>query len=158
MAEPRLVADEMLGRLARYLRMLGADTIYARGWTDDEIVQRSAADGRTVLTRDRLLARRSAGALLLTSPRLDAQLRSVWQAFPALAHTPQFLRCTECNGELGPLAPGRAVTGAPGIPWDRITTGLVVMECRACGHLYWEGSHTRSVRDRLLEWEASGAP
>src|SRR5580658_184832 len=58
-------ADEMLGRLARYLRMVGLDTAYVPGLTDDEVVRRAGAEGRTLLTRDRQLARRVPGAFLV---------------------------------------------------------------------------------------------
>ncbi|HUJ77898.1 MAG TPA: Mut7-C RNAse domain-containing protein [Thermoplasmata archaeon] len=138
----RWLADEMLGRLARYLRFAGLDTEYVRDATDDAIAARARADGRTLLTRDRALARRVAGSLLLASPSLDEQLRAVWTTFPDLPRVPSFDRCTRCNGRLTEASAGtpRPDGGAPPGP---------IYVCGSCGHQYWEGSHTARVRERL---------
>ena len=156
MPPPRLLADEMVGRLARYLRFLGCDTEYARGWSDDEIVRRASAEGRVVVTRDLQLSRRAKNSLLLTSSRLEDQLRATWAAFPDIPPEPRFERCTECNGALSRFEPA-APSAADGIPWERVAGGLRLYRCGACGHVYWEGSHTDDVRRRLRAW-AAGSP
>jgi uncharacterized protein with PIN domain len=126
----------MLGRLARYLRFLGHDTEYVQGQSDAEIRRRALAEGRRLLTRDRELAARTPGALLIASPRLDAQLRAVHRAYPEVPFEIRFDRCTQCNGTLAPSASapeGLRVQGA-------------VFQCRTCGHQYWDGSHTARIR------------
>lgn len=151
-ALPRWIADEMVGRLARYLRMVGCDTTYARGLSDEEIVRRARDEGRVVLTRDRHLAARAEQALLLESPHLPDQWRAVRAAFPELPAEVNFQRCTECNGLLEPMAaPDR---GAPvtGVPWDRVASGMPLYRCRDCAHYYWEGTHTADVRARIASW------
>src|ERR1700682_4425207 len=55
---PRFVADGHLGKLARHLRMAGFDTLWTNHWNDDEIVQISAGQKRTILTRDKGMLRR----------------------------------------------------------------------------------------------------
>ncbi len=150
MAPPRLLADEMVGRLARYLRMMGADAEYARGWSDDEIVRRAAAEGRTIVTRDRALAHRAVAAVLLTSPRLEDQVREVRLAFPELDPNLTFERCTLCNGVLAPFQPDPADRANGRVP---ARPGLALFRCAGCGHVYWEGSHTDSVRRRLRAWQ-----
>jgi uncharacterized protein len=149
---PRILADEMVGSLARYLRMVGCDTAYARGWTDDEIVERARREARVVVTRDRALARRLPDSVLLTSTDLGAQVRQMWAALPSLPREVRFDRCTLCNGSLDLLPRGASAGAQPGVPRNRVEAGLAVYQCRACGHLYWEGSHTTSVRQRLREW------
>jgi uncharacterized protein len=153
-ARPRLLADEMVGRLARYLRMLGCDTLYAHGWSDDEIVARARDDGRTVLTRDRALSSRVESAVLLRSSALPEQLRQVVAAIPDLPRTVSFERCTVCNGPLRPRA------GPPGDPapiHPRGPPAGPVFECTDCGHAYWEGTHTAAVRQHFAEW-VGGVP
>ena len=154
MATPRLLADEMVGSLARYLRMLGCDTTYARGWEDDEIVRRASDEGRVVVTRDRELARRVPRSLLLTSPRLSEQVRAAWAAFPELPADVRFERCTLCNGLLDPDQRTGPGTPEDGIPWDRVAEGLCLYRCRDCQHVYWEGTHTAEVRRRVRAWAA----
>ncbi|MFI5413305.1 MAG: Mut7-C RNAse domain-containing protein, partial [Candidatus Lutacidiplasmatales archaeon] len=98
MAELTWLADEMVGRLARYLRFVGCDTYYARGLSDDEILQQAKNEHRVIVTRDRRLSARAERALLLESPHLADQWRAVRSAFPELPLTVEFVRCTECNG------------------------------------------------------------
>lgn len=150
MEEPRWLADEMLGRLARYLRFLGYDTEYVRGRPDDEIARKAAADNRVLLTRDRDLAGRVARSLRLESSDLDDQLRAVRAAFPDLRGDVAFTRCTLCNGILAAWAPDPGEPWPAEVPMDRAARGLAVYRCEACRHLFWEGSHSASVRARLL--------
>jgi|SRR5579871_3184351 len=142
---PPLWADEMLGRLARYLRILGYDTVYRPGLSDDAVVAALAADPRLLVTRDRGLARRlPARSLLLTSTALPEQLRAVARTLPGFTGVPTFDRCTRCNGQLGP-APTDASGG----------TGGPTFVCLACRHVYWEGSHTARVRSDVARWLAA---
>ena len=158
MDEPRWLADEMVGRLARYLRFLGYDTEYVRGASDDLIVERARRETRILLTRDRALASRVPGAIWLNGSALVDQLRAVRTAFPSLSFEARFLRCSLCNGELdvsSPLAGHEAPGNPPGPPHR---SGVQVYACRRCGHLYWEGSHTADVRRRLRSWFPAEAP
>ena len=155
MAPPRWIADEMVGRLARYLRMVGCDTAYARGLSDDEIVRIAEAEERIVLTRDRRLAERAAGSLLLTSPALPDQWRAVRAAFPETPKDVRFERCTECNERLERVTSPPAGMRPEGVPWDRVDAGLALYRCVGCGHYYWEGSHTADVRARIAGWETT---
>ncbi|MCI4331756.1 MAG: Mut7-C RNAse domain-containing protein [Thermoplasmata archaeon] len=142
---PRWLADEMLGRLARYLRFMGFDTAYARGLPDEEVAAWAKREGRTVLTRDVELARRFSPSLLIVETELPRQLAAVRDEFPAIPWEVTFDRCTECNGKLGRWKPpgGR---WPPHVPRERVDAGLPVYACETCGHLYWEGSHTDAVR------------
>ncbi|MFZ0892229.1 MAG: Mut7-C RNAse domain-containing protein [Thermoplasmata archaeon] len=151
--DPRWLADEMLGRLARYLRFLGYDTAYARGIDDPAIAERALREGRILVTRDRALAGRVPESILVASPELSEQLKTVKRAYPALRTQVRFERCTLCNGmlqsrdssELTPLA----------IPDAVRSSGVPIYRCGECGHLYWEGSHTAEIRRRMTEWFGS---
>lgn len=150
---PRWLADEMVGRLGRYLRFLGHDTEYVRRLSDDEVAERARSEARVLLTRDRELAGRVPGALLLTSPDLAEQLRAVRRAFPAAGYEVRFVRCSVCNGELAPWTPPAAPDAWPAeLPRERVEGGLEVFACRRCGHRFWEGSHTERIRALLREW------
>ena len=146
MTAPRFLADEMLGRLARYLRMVGCDTTYVRGWPDDAIVARAREEGRILLTRDRALAARTPAAILLTGVDLPDQLRQLVHALPQVPREVAFVRCTLCNGDLLP------VPADPDRPPRPERAGTPVFACASCGHRYWEGSHTSDVRRHLAAW------
>jgi uncharacterized protein len=146
----------MVGRLARYLRFVGCDTVYVRGASDDEIVDQGRREGRVVLTRDRELAARAEAALLLTSPNLADQWKAVRRAYPEVPSELRFERCSECNGRLEWFVPPSGAPRAAGIPWDRVDAGLALYRCTECGHCYWEGTHTRSIGERLAAWATEG--
>lgn len=158
MAELRWLADEMVGRLGRYLRFLGYDTEYVRGLEDGEIARRARAEGRVLLTRDRSLAAQVPGALLLASPDLEDQLRAVRAAHPALRLDIAFERCSLCNGPLRPWHPTAGVPLPEELPRERVEAGLAVYACDRCGHRYWEGSHTARIRERLEKVAAGATP
>jgi len=157
-AEPRWLVDEMLGRLARYLRFVGYDTEYARGMGDTAIAERARHERRTIVTRDRALARAVAGSVRIDSPVLSAQWGELRRAYPSLRSVPSFDRCTACNGRLreGPTS-SVAGTGVE-LPPALVETGGPIFVCEACGHVYWDGSHTRRVRATLAEWSGRAPP
>lgn len=158
MSPPRWLADEMVGRLARYLRLVGCDTVYAKGLDDREILVRAAQESRVILTRDRQLARRATRALLLTLPDIAGQWRAVRAAYPDVPDRVQPSRCTECNAPLHQVPPPVAHGPGSNVPWDRVDRGLALYRCEACEHLYWEGSHTAAINARLAAWAEEPAP
>ena len=136
----RFVLDEHLGRLARYLRLLGFDAWWRPGTDDGELARRSAGEERVLLTRDRGLLKRGAvtlGAYVReTDPR--RQVLEVLRRFDLAGDLEPFTRCLVCNGLLEPA--GRAevagrVPPAVGRSQARFST------CPDCSRVYWEGSH-----------------
>jgi uncharacterized protein with PIN domain len=143
---PPLLADAMLGRLAHWLRLAGYDTIYARDWSDHQIVARARAEGRLVLTRDRGLARRRGiDCLLLDSQDLEGQLEEVRQA---LGPPPADLepRCPTCNGMLREIAKDEVRERVPPYVYR---TYERFRYCVHCDQLYWPGSHWKDVQSTL---------
>ncbi|MBW3571156.1 MAG: Mut7-C RNAse domain-containing protein [Gemmatimonadetes bacterium] len=145
---PRFAADAMLGRLARWLRTLGFDTAYDPAVHDPELVALAAAEGRVLLTRDRHLVahlRPERAGLITDDAPLD-QLRQVVAAC-ALAPPPAlFSRCPVCNAQLRPATEDEAATLVPAA--SRALPGPV-SRCPGCARVYWEGSHTRRMRQAL---------
>jgi uncharacterized protein with PIN domain len=142
--EPRFVADQMLGRLAARLRLLGYDTLTVHDLADSEVTRLAA--GRILLTRDAALARTQAVPahfVVATSPR--EQLAEV---VAALALTPDpsrlFTRCTLCNTPVEPAAEAD-VDIPPGVR----DQGLAFFRCPGCGQVYWRGSHVDRILDDL---------
>src|SRR5947207_15196818 len=97
---PPLLLDAMLGRLARWLRLMGYDAAYIPDTDDLEVVRQARAEARVILTRDRGLAQRSGiTAILIDSQRLDEQLAEVRQHIGP-PHEPNIPRCGKCNAPL----------------------------------------------------------
>ena len=92
--EPRFLADRMLGKLARWLRILGFDTEYADDTRDVEIVQRAAEESRILLTRDReLSANRKIRAIYIPGIEIEDQLITVMNSLGFTPHI-RTVRCT----------------------------------------------------------------
>jgi uncharacterized protein with PIN domain len=141
-----LLADAMLGRLARWLRLIGYDTTYARDWSDHQIVARARAEARLVLTRDHELAgRQGIDCLLIESQDLEGQLEEVRQA---LGPPPADLepRCPTCNGMLRQVAKEEVGERVPPYVYR---TYERFRYCAHCDQFYWPGSHWEDVQNRL---------
>ncbi|HHN74700.1 MAG TPA: hypothetical protein ENK10_05675 [Acidobacteria bacterium] len=152
MAEtPRFIADVMLGRLARWLRIVGCDVSWNSRWDDATIASLAAQEGRWVLTRDRgLLARRTVRrGLLIDSQQLEQQLQQVAERFGLdFSAGPRFTRCTFCNQRLEVLDRAEARGRVPPFVWRQQAS---FSTCRACGRIYWRGSHATLAATHLTE-------
>jgi len=138
----------MLGRLARWLRVLGFDTLYEPTLSDPELVARAELDGRIVLTRDRALLRdlRPERAVEITSDDPLVQLSAVVERCELAPPAALFTRCLLCNVILDDLPDdaGRALLP----PKSRELPGPV-RRCSRCGRVYWNGSHARRMQATL---------
>lgn len=139
---PSFLADAMLGRLARWLRVLNYDAEYATG-TDAMIAAQAQSEGRHVLTRDRQLAAetRATGSLLVQSETPLIQLKEVVEHFGLSIPDELFQRCLVCNVPLEHLPRGTRTDAPPDVVAER--------RCPRCGRVYWEGSHTKRMRAAL---------
>jgi uncharacterized protein with PIN domain len=146
MDTPRFVADVMLGRLARWLRALGYDTLYFRDAPDRRLLAVALAEGRRLLTRDVALARRAREVgLLVRAEGLDAQIEEVAEACGLLGRR-ALSRCLECNGLLAPSTPA-AVRGR--VPPYTFATQREFWTCAGCDRVYWAGTHVEGIQRRL---------
>lgn len=158
-AEPeRWLADAMLGKLARYLRFLGADTVYVRELSDPEIIVRAAGESRTVITRDRGLAGAVPGTILLRTVAVREQLAEMFARVPGLARVPSFDRCPECNSVLTPWDGAPADGPAAGVAREVRSRGLAVAECPTCDRYFWDGSHADRIRQVVSDALAEAWP
>jgi uncharacterized protein with PIN domain len=147
-SEPRFFADAMLGNLARWLRILGFDTAYHPSIPDAELVRRSLAEGRHILTRDRALEAewRVSHCTVLAKEDVEAQVGEVLQRFGLRDKIRLFTRCTLCNAPLAPLSREEARDRVPARVQETHESFAACPECR---RVYWEGSHTQRIRRRL---------
>jgi uncharacterized protein with PIN domain len=144
-AEPvRFAADAMLGKLARWLRLLGFDCSWAVDVPDADLVRGAVEAGRIVLTRDRALPEewRVSGICVLESETTFDQLCEVVRRFDLADSVRLFSRCSACNRELAPAAPADVASRVPA----RVLAGCDSFRaCAGCGRIYWEGSHARRI-------------
>ncbi len=146
---PRLLIDAMLGKLARWLRLMGFDAAYLPDVDDIVLVRHARAEGRLVITRDHgLAARRGVEALLIDSQDLEGQLDEVLTALgtPPPDATP---RCTLCNEPLVALSRDAAEERVPPYVWRNQDT---FSQCPLCRRVYWPGTHWDAIQEQVARW------
>ena len=148
--EPRFFVDVMLGKLARWLVLLGYDSKFAgcTGASDLELMTKAQSEGRIFITRDRRIPD-TAGVrkVVILHEDLEDQLRQLagelsLKPDPAL----RFSRCTDCNEPLKPLAREEAL---PLVPPKVQTLDTPFWRCPLCGKVYWSGTHTDGIVQTL---------
>lgn len=148
--EARFIADHMLGSLARWLRNLGYDTIYPGPLDDEELRAMALREGRTLLTRDWELGQRTPGAVTIASDDLDEQLRQVVADLGLTVDHPM-TRCSLCNVLLVEANSDEAGAAVPSGVLDRHRE---FWRCPSCGRFYWQGTHWKSMMERVEELRA----
>jgi hypothetical protein len=142
----KFIADVMLGKLAKHLRLLGNDVLYDPAFSDNDLIRLALEQDRVILTRDTGLASRPLAQrhLFIGSDHVDVQLRQVLDAFPEGRSSATLTRCSVCNGVLSPLNKRDA---RDRVPEQVLRTASAFFQCRACERVYWEGSHVKNMAD-----------
>ncbi|HLK86155.1 MAG TPA: Mut7-C RNAse domain-containing protein [Candidatus Binataceae bacterium] len=144
-AAPRFAADRMLGRLARWLRLLGADVLFDPALGGGGLLARARAEGRIALTRDKRL-RTASDALYLEGNLLRDQLREVLARFPFHPHRAAFTRCSCCNE---PLCEASREAMARRVPPFVYASQERFLRCPRCNRVYWRATHPERIRREL---------
>jgi len=150
---PAFVLDSNLGRLARYLRLLGFDCLYQNDYDDETVANIADQEQRIVLTRDRALLQRRiiTRGYFVREVRPRLQVKEVLARFDLYRLITPFSRCTRCNGDLQTVNKQAIEERLEPKTRKYFDTFRI---CTSCGQIYWQGSHhARSLRliDELKE-------
>jgi hypothetical protein len=145
--KPKFFADEMLGRLAKWLRLLGYDTKYSSGIPDSDLIDIAVREGRVILTRDtRLIVRRKCqDYIFIRDDRWREQLRQVCSE--AELNSDAILTiCPVCNAPLKAIEKALAKKRVPAYVYD---TQERFAACDQCSRIFWEGTHAEGIAGEL---------
>lgn len=150
---PRFIIDCNLGRLARYLRLLGFDCLYRNDYRDTDVAVISQQQHRIVLTRDRRLLHHKVvdHGFFIRNIHPKDQVREVLQRLDLYRLARPFTRCTRCNGTLESVE--KETIDALLEPKTRRYYS-VFRQCPDCHQVYWQGSHharTLKLVEEFLE-------
>jgi len=152
-SEPLFIVDTMLGNVARWLRILGYDTKYDRGYKDWEILKIARDENRVVITRDKGLHNRA----------LNNGLKSIYLEMDDMAERLAYIslhvgirlyvdltksRCPICNGELIKIGKDQVKDKVPQKVY-RLYSDF--WKCTKCGKIYWIGGHWVMIENILNE-------
>ena len=154
---PRFVADVMLGRLAKWLRIAGFDVLYSNRFCDNELISLSNKENRILLSLDsRLLVRKSVkNFIFLEDPSLKEQIRQVLDFTHSTRFPAPLSRCLSCNESLKDV-PQESVRHQ--VPAYVYKTQSHFKSCPRCRKVYWSGTHRKSVLNALEKLGESAKP
>ncbi len=142
----KFIADVMLGRLAKRMRLRGFDVLYDRTIDDNDIIRLALEQGRVILTRDTALAERplAANHLFIISDDVREQIRQVLCAYCLDGFPQPLTRCSKCNEPLAAISRDDARDLVPAHVYE---TRGAFLQCPLCRRVYWTGTHVRRMRD-----------
>ncbi len=140
----RFVIDNHLGRLCKYLRILGFDAVFNPAWSDEEIISISNREKRIILTRDRGILKngRTLFGCLIRSVNPEEQVRQVIDRFDLYNSFALMTRCLKCNGDIISV-PAESVMSGIGENTKKFFRDFY--RCSSCGQIYWKGSHYENM-------------
>ena len=143
----RFVCDEQLGRLARWLRLQGFDTVYRCPFPDTELLHCAQAEGRILITRDGNLSAKTLFSSIVVIQSTDYQVQLAELRRMVKAGKPRsFSRCLDCNEPIGAVAKEQAKGK---VPEEVFKTYQEFYTCPSCRKIFWKGSHVKNSAKRL---------
>lgn len=145
MLEKRFVVDHMLGKIAKWLRVLGFDARYERVTCTNQL-DAYAREGFFIITRNRRWSAHSHVIMPLSNDPME-QLHEIIDRVPILFSEIKLLhRCLLCNRPLEQLLRDCAFGRVPDYVFE---TNVQFRQCPGCGKIFWRGSHPRHMTERL---------
>jgi len=149
--EPKFITDVHLGKLTRYLRMMGLDVYYKNDITDIKIVNISLQEIRAILTMDKDLLKRNeiTHAYWIRNSDPERQTVEVVKRFQLQKRIKEFTRCLECNTLLKETSKEKIGTRLPQKVKENQDEFYI---CETCNKIYWRGTHINrmtSLIDRI---------
>jgi hypothetical protein len=136
----KFVADVHLGRLSRYLRMMGFDVFYKNNFNDDEIVHISLLEKRAILTKDRGILKRNevTHGYWVRNTKVEEQVKEILDRFDLQKEIKELSRCIECNERLKSI---KKETIIDQLPPKVANSQNEFYHCPSCKKIYWKGTH-----------------
>jgi uncharacterized protein with PIN domain len=146
----RFIVDCMLGKLARWLKVLGFDVLFFPRIDDGELLAIAQKENRTLLSRDTALVQKANGvkSLLVSSEKWNKQVREVLDKFDLWGKVSPYTRCLECNSPLRVISREAARKLVPPFVCEHASRFSL---CPCCGRVYWQGTHYKDMKDKIEE-------
>ncbi len=156
----KFIVDNNVGKLARWLRMMGYDTLFFGSGDDSRLVATALDEGRVILTRDTQIMKRGVvasgrlKAVLIKSDESERQMRQVIETLNLDCRFGLFTICLECNQPLEERSRQQVKDRVPPFVFQ---TQSQYMECPVCGRIYWQGTHWQAMTRKLEKFMKDSA-
>ena len=144
----KFIVDNNVGKLAKWLRMMGYDTLFFNGTNDSHMIATALAEGRVILTKDTQIMKRrvvTSGqlkAILIKGDEPDQQMHQVIDTLNLDCQFRPFAICLECNHPLLERSKQEVKDLVPPYVFQNQSQ---YMECPACHRIYWRGTHWQAM-------------
>ncbi len=148
----KFIVDSNVGKLAKWLRMLGYDAVFFEGDDDAYMIDRALKENRVILTRDTQVMKRGVitsgrlKAILIDSDKVESQVLQVIETLHLDFQSRPFTICLECNN---PLEERSKEEIKDRVPPYVFKTQQQYMECPVCQRIYWRGTHWQAMLGKL---------
>lgn len=147
----QFIADGMLGKLTRWLRMLGHDVHYYRAAVDAQLLNMAKAEKRILLTRDQKLYERAVSkgvnAVFVDSTDDVGKLAKMAGLFKlTLEIDMNVSRCPKCNSQIMSVSKESVIEQIPKYTAEYYND---FWKCFSCGQVYWQGAHWKRILKTL---------
>ncbi len=144
------IVDCMLGKLAKWLKILGFDAVFFSKIEDSELLSQAKKEKRILLTRDNGLIEKSRDirTLFIESEDWNRQIEQVLDEFKLWPVIQPYSRCIECNAELKDLPKNRARNLVTPFVYEKVDAFSI---CPSCGRVFWKGTHHQDMEVKLEE-------
>ena len=144
----KFIVDFMLGRLCKWLRLMGYDAVFFRGADKNELIYESLKQRRVVLTRNaRITDKKVLKRVLVKSDDLNLQIRQLVEELGLTIYREKvFSRCIVCNSAIEEAA---RETVKDRVPAYVFQTREKFFRCPGCDRVYWKGTHWDLVNRKL---------
>ena len=152
MSEICFIVDHNVGKLTKWLRMMGYDSLFFNGSDDSDMVRQALAEGRIIITRDTEIMKRRVinngrlKAVLIDSEEPERQMQQLMNTLNLNTQFHPFTLCLECNQ---PLMESSPLKVKERVPLYVYRTQSQYMECPACQRIYWRGTHWEAMTRKL---------
>jgi len=144
------IVDCMLGKLAKWLKILGFDSLYFSKIEDSDLLALARKEGRVLLSRDNELIDKSRDiqTLFIKSENWNIQVEQVLDDFNLWKDISPYSRCIECNVRLKDLPKSRARNLVAPFVLEQADSFSI---CSGCGRVFWKGTHHQDMEFKIEE-------
>jgi uncharacterized protein with PIN domain len=157
--EIKFIADNNVGKLARWLRLIGYDTLLFKQKNDGQMIKRALSEDRVILTKDtqfmkrRLVTNGTLKTIHIKQDNPKLQVQELVETLNLNYHFKPFSFCLECNRAL--IARHREEVKNL-VPAHVFETQTQYTECPACHRIYWPGTHWQAMVKKLQDLQGEG--
>ena len=146
--QPRFLADRMVGKLAKWLRILGYDTVYMPEVSPTSVKREARRQGRILLTRRTCFLHQKdvPPFVFIRTDRCREQLKQVCTDLQLSVSSALLRRCSVCNQELETIDRAQVQPRVPEYVWQ---TQATFFQCRKCRRVYWDATHRHRIVEEL---------